>query len=279
MRSLIKQSLSVYKEKKGFALFQKVLRKIYRDSHDKLIAIRGHYSLKLNEITVQFSAPTLTMVRRNRSRFESENQEISDFVNEIQGDDIVYDIGANTGLYSLFAAHKCSEGEVICFEPYPPNLNLLKQEIGRNQLQNIKIVDVALSNSVGKIDFSQPTEADIGYGSASIEANQSKATIEVPTTTGDKLIEDGEIPPPNIVKIDVEGSEPLVIEGLEEVLSNPSCRTIYCEVHLPGANIRPSIEDFGSSLEDIRNRLEEFGFTVERLDSSREPEIFYKAYK
>jgi len=212
-------------------------------------------------------------------RFKSERKELRDFLSEIEKGDVVYDVGANTGLYTLFAAKACPDGEVIAFEPYPPNLGLLKQDVARNQLQNVEIVDMALSDSVGSIEFSQPDKDDVGYGSSAIEATESEATIEAPTTTGDQLIADGEIPAPSVVKIDVEGSEPLVLEGLETTLSASSCRAVYCEVHLPGADKRPSVEDFGSSPEDIRNRLKEFGFTVKVLDSRGENEIFYKAHK
>ena len=243
------------------------------------MSIRGRYSSALEGHTVTFSVPTATMVRRNRMRFKSEKRELRDLLNEIEEDDVVYDIGANTGLYTLFAAKECPDGKVIAFEPYPPNLSLLKQDIARNQLQNVETVDIALSDSVGSIEFSQPAEDDMGYGSSAIEATESEATINVPTTTGDQLIDDGEIPAPNVVKIDVEGSEPLVLEGLETTLSTLSCRTVYCEVHLSGADKRPSVEDFGSSPEDIQNRLEEFGFTVEVLDNREEKEIFYKAHK
>jgi FkbM family methyltransferase len=237
----------------------------------------GRYSFTLAGHTVTFSAPNPTMVRRNRMRFKSEKPGLQDFISVIKDGDVVYDIGANTGLYTLFAAKACPDGKVIAFEPYPPNLDLLKQDITRNQLQNVGIVDMALSDSVGNIEFSQPDEDDVGYGSSSIETNESEATVEIPTTTGDQLIADGEIPTPNVVKIDVEGSESLVLEGLEKALSAPDCRTVYCEVHLPGDS-RPSVEDFGSSPEHIKSRLEEFGFTVERLQSRGE-EIFYKGYK
>lgn len=243
------------------------------------MSIRGQYSSTLEGHTVTFSVPTHRMVRRNQMRFKSEKKELRDFLSEIEEDDVVYDVGANTGLYTLFAAKACPDGEVIAFEPYPPNLSLLKQDIARNQLQNVETVDMALSDSVGSIEFSQPTEDDMGYGSSAIEVTESEATVNIPTTTGDQLVADREIPAPNVIKIDVEGSEPLVLEGLETTLSTLSCRTVYCEVHLPGANKRPSVEDFGSSSEDIQNRLEEFGFTVETLDSRNGNEIFYKAQK
>ncbi|WP_411964461.1 FkbM family methyltransferase [Haloferax sp. YSMS24] len=279
MTSIINRGISLYKEKGARILFQKAFDKIRRDIHDKLVVARGQYSLNLDDISVQFSAPTITMVRRNQSRFESEREEISDFVNMIEKSDVVYDIGANTGLYSLFAAQKCPEGQVISFEPYPPNLNLLKRDIARNKIQNIKVVDVALSDTVGNVEFSQPAEEDVGYGSASIESKMSKGTIKIPTTTGQRLIEDGEIPAPNIVKIDVEGSEPLVIEGLEKALSAPRCRAVYCEVHLSGVDRRPSVDDFDSSPKEIRERLESYGFTVERVDDFSRTEITYKALK
>ncbi|WP_162991430.1 FkbM family methyltransferase [Halostella salina] len=199
-------------------------------------------------------------------------------MNEIGDDDVVYDIGANTGLYTLFAAKECSEGEVIAFEPYSPNLELLKHDIDQNQLQNIEVLGVALSDSDGSIEFSQPDTDDVGYGSSSIVTNASEGTTEVTTITGDQLIDDGEIPPPNVVKIDVEGSEPLVIDGLEKALSAPDCRSVYYEVHVQSGDRRPSIGDFGSSPQDLQQRLEDFGFTVNRI-CSRNGEILYKAEK
>jgi FkbM family methyltransferase len=243
------------------------------------MSVRGRYSFTLANHIVTFSAPTPTVVKRSRNRFKSERQVLGDFINEIKETEVVYDVGANTGLYTLFAANACPDGEVVAFEPYPPNLDLLKQDIDRNQLQNVEIIDVALSDSVGNIEFSQPNENDMAYGSSSIEVDESEATVEVTTTTGDQLIDDGKIPPPNVIKIDTEGSEPLVLTGLKKVLSAPSCRAVYCEVHLPGVDKRPSVEDFGSSAEDIENRLREFGFTVERLNSSKGSEVFYKGKK
>lgn len=278
MLSVIKQGISIFQEGGVEMLFRRIIAKLYRDTYCKIASIRGKYSFTLQDHTIIFSAPTPTMVRRSRIRFKSEQKELRDFLNEVAEDDVVYDIGANTGIYTLFAAKKCSDCDVIAFEPYPPNLDLLKQDVNRNNIKNVEIIDVALSDSVGNIEFNQPSEDDVGYGSSSIEAEKSEATIEIPTTTGDQLIADGEIPIPNVIKIDVEGSEPLVIEGLKKTLSSPSCRTVYCEVHLPDVDNRPSAEDFGSSAEDIKNRLQEFGFTVEYLQS-RKSEVFYKAKK
>jgi FkbM family methyltransferase len=278
MRSLIARGVDIYNEEGAAPLLKKTLQKIHRQTYYKINTIRGQYSLTLSNQTVKFSAPTRAMVKRNQSRFKSENRVLENFINEISEDDVVYDIGANTGLYTIFGAKACPNGRVISFEPYPPNLDILKKDIARNNLLNVNVLEIALSDSVGSIKFSQPDVDDIGYGSSSIETRESKSTIEVPTTTGDHLISEGKIPSPNVVKIDVEGSEPLVLKGLEKSLSDSRCRTLFCEVHLSSSDHRPCIEDFGSSLEDIQNQIRQYGFTVEQLDS-RGDEILLRAQK
>jgi len=278
--SLADRAISVYHEDGVLVLAKKALRKLYIESYCRAISAGGHYSLTLDDQTVEFSAPTPTLVNRNRRRFQSELGELRDFLGSIdKSDDVIYDIGANTGLYSLFAAKTCHQGTVVAFEPYPPNLEVLRRDLARNNLDNIEIVESALSDLVGEIEFSQPAEDDIGYGSSSIDAGGNDKALTVPTTTGDTLVGDGEIPPPNVVKIDVEGAEPLVIDGMKDILARPSCRTLYCEVHLPGISRRPSIEDFGSSPDELEAKLKELGFSVQQIGAESRLELTIKATK
>ncbi|WP_251344286.1 FkbM family methyltransferase [Haloplanus halophilus] len=197
---------------------------------------------------------------------------------DIESDDIFFDIGANTGLYTLFVSKLCQSGTVVAFEPYPPNIALLKRDISRNGADNVEVREVALTNTEGTISFNQPEQPDIGYGSASVDPSDSNQTIEVPTTSGDQLVADGEVPQPNVVKIDFEGSEPIVIEGMSDTLSSEECRLVFCEVHLSNVKHRPSIEDFGSTMADLQAQLEACGFTVER-NRTRGSEVLLKARK
>lgn len=277
--SLADRALAVYRKDGALSLSKKALHKLYTETYSRTMSARGHYSLSLDDRTVEFSATTPTLVKRNRQRFQSESEEIRDFLDSIDEDEVVYDIGANTGLYSLFAATKCHRGTVIAFEPYPPNAEVLHRDRDRNEMNNIQILEYALSDSEGEIDFSQPKEDDIGFGSSSIDAMRSGDVITVPTTTGDTLVRDDKIPTPNVIKIDVEGAEPLVIDGMEETLAAPSCRTIYCEVHLPGISKRPSIKDFGSTPNELEAKLEELGFSVRRIQTESESELTIKATK
>lgn len=279
MSSLTDRALSIYREAGAIVLIKRALGKLYTESYAQAMSIKGRYELTLNNKNIEFSAPNPTLVRRNRQRFHSELEEIRNFLKSIENDDVVYDIGANTGLYSLFAAKVCHHGTVVAFEPYPPNLRVLRQDIARNSLYNITVVESALSDSVGEIEFNQPRNNDIGYGSSSINVKKDREALTLPTTTGDTLIADGEIPPPNVVKIDVEGAEPLVIDGMKEALANPNCRVLYCEVHLPGISERPSIEDFGSSPEELEAKLEKLGFSVQQMRTEGDAELTIKATK
>jgi len=277
--SLLGQAAAIYRKEGYKALIEKITSYIKKQIYIWFVSVRGTQTIRVGENQIVVLTPTKRMVARNLSRVNSEKEEIGEFIEEIRSEDIVYDIGANTGLYSLFAANQCTKGAVIAFEPYPPNSTILKDNVDQNNISNIEILEIALSDSNGEIEFQQPVKDDVGYGSAAITPQESTDSIKIPTTTGDQLVSKRGIPYPNVVKIDVEGAESLVINGLEECLSSTACRLVFCEVHLPGNDHRPSIEDFGSTQKQIVNQLERLGFSVEQLGSERESEIFYKAYK
>lgn len=271
--SLASQGLQILKDEGPVSLARKGSRYI---SDRIYLKVKGKYSLSTNNIEVFFSAPNYTVAQRNKSRFTSEQNVITDLLQELEKDDVFYDVGANTGLYSLFAAKKCSE--VIAFEPYPPNTKVFRKDISRNGLPNVELYELALSDSNGNITFSQPSEEDIGYGSSSIINEETENSVEVQTKTGDNLISENDISLPTVIKIDVEGSEPLVIDGLEETLSKPDCKLIYCEIHLKDVDHRPSIGDFDTSLEDIKSQLRGYGFSIEEIEN-RGSEVFLKGQK
>lgn len=239
--------------------------------------INDQYSLSVNDTRVTFSAPTRNAALWNKRRFTSEQDIISDLLRELDEEDVFYDIGANTGLYALFAVKNCSE--VFASEPSPPNVSALKENISRNELSEVEVCDITLSDSDGRVSFSQPQEDTVGYGSPSIAAEQTDATVEVATKAGDNLISSENLPIPDVIKIDVEGSEPIVIDGLEQTLSASTCRLVYCEVHTDETNHHPSIEDFNRDLDDIKDKFRAHGFAVDEIIGTRGSEVFLKCRK
>ncbi|QZX99904.1 FkbM family methyltransferase [Halobaculum rubrum] len=202
--------------------------------------------------------------------FAKERPQLARTVETLRADDVFFDIGANLGLYTAFAANCVTEGTVVAFEPYPPNVEVLRSNAALNA-DNVEIEAVAASETRGTTSFSQPEER-VGSQIGGISPDGSNG-LQVETVDVDSLVASGEVPVPNIVKIDVEGAEPLVLAGMAETLDRDAVRTVFCEVHQPTSGERDSARDYGSSLADIRGRFESRGFVVERIDSESIDEV------
>ena len=146
--------------------------------------------------------------------------------------DIVWDIGANVGHYTrLFAERVGDSGQVIAFEPSPVNFLRLQQSCGA--LVSVKLCQMGLGREDGRLSFQQGADA-LGATSRVLETSVASAdeeTIQVDIRRGLGLIESGKIPAPNALKIDVEGFELEVLEGLGEALAALELRTLGIEMH------------------------------------------------
>lgn len=155
----------------------------------------------------------------------------------------VIDVGANVGYFSLLAADLVgSSGTVYAFEPEPENNTLLLTNIEINSYTNIRAKKVAVSNTCGSTDFFL---SELDNGSHSIYeagARGVAATLSVETTTLDAFIEEEEWPVVDLLKIDVEGAELMVLEGME-LLNKRSNRIRlileYCPFLIQAAGANP----------------------------------------
>ena len=139
---------------------------------------------------------------------------------------VVYDVGANVGIYSLLASLRAGpSGKVYAFEPLERNLQHLRRHIALNNLQNCTVFEEAVCNEEGTRRFSTAA-------SDSCTARLSPdGEIRVPSTTLDTCIYGAKrLCPPDIIKIDVEGAELEVLEGAHRALAefHP---TIFLEIH------------------------------------------------
>lgn len=120
----------------------------------------------------------------------------------------IYDIGSNWGWLSLLLASKPGfAGQIHAFEPYPPSFRDLKSAVTQANLTDlIKCYDVALSDQAGNVKMRLPDSFQSGQ--ALIEDVASGAG-DASAATLDSL----RLPPPDFVKIDVEGAEARVLGG------------------------------------------------------------------
>jgi FkbM family methyltransferase len=121
---------------------------------------------------------------------------------------IVFDIGAHCGFYTLLASELVGpEGRVFAFEPVARNIYYLKEHLRLNNVSNVDIIEAAVSDICAKGAFD--------FGSDHFQGKlMSKGSIEVKTVALDDLIERNELPIPDYLKIDVEGSEIAVLMTL-----------------------------------------------------------------
>jgi len=133
--------------------------------------------------------------------------------------DNVYDIGANIGYVSLMLAKQVGpEGGVFAFEPIPETFDMLRKNIMLNKGRNITLLNVAAAASSGLTVMR--TIENLSMSSLVWHRADARAVqVPIETVAIDSLIERGELPPPKFVKIDVEGAEGLVLQGMAHTIA------------------------------------------------------------
>jgi FkbM family methyltransferase len=120
----------------------------------------------------------------------------------------IYDIGAQAGFYTLmFSRLIGASGRVIAFEPSPRELSFLLRHVAMNHLDNVTVITAAVSAHTGIAAFS----TDRG---ATMNALADRGSMMVGTIALDSAA----LPPPALIKMDVEGAESMVLEGARETL-------------------------------------------------------------
>jgi len=131
---------------------------------------------------------------------------------------IFLDIGANTGTHMLAAVEYCKQ--VHCFEPFTPILRSLRENVNINQLTNVHVHPFGLYNEDGVFDFHCNEDGNHGAGTFKEPANQTDVNwdqspaLALPLKRGDQIVEELQLGEIGLVKIDVEGLEFDVLEGL-----------------------------------------------------------------
>lgn len=146
---------------------------------------------------------------------------------------VFWDVGANLGWYCWLVNSRTKLERALAIEPLPANVRLLKHTIERNRLDYIEIVQTAVADRVGHVDFvvdtksgatSQLSELYEASGDSAIaHTYQLDTQMQVNCTTLDHLLSEGH-PLPDLMKIDVEEAEYLVFKGAAHLLAQ--ARTI-----------------------------------------------------
>ena len=143
----------------------------------------------------------------------------------------VYDIGANIGLHTVWMARKVGQrGHVVAFEPEPENTDLLRRALAVNHLPNVQVIEACVCENSGTTRFVRDEQSGATGTIERLSADGntlgnswfglSPSILEVPTVSIDDFVYHLGNSSPDFIKIDVEGSETVVILGAVNTLSS-----------------------------------------------------------
>ena len=182
------------------------------------------HSVKTHSGDIRFLMFGETTEFRVRTFFTKEPETLS-WIDGFDKGDVLWDIGANMGCYSVYAANR-KDLKVCAFEPSPVNFWLLGANVALNDFSDrISLYPFALSDVSGVIHWSldiKPSSADnqlTGSGRAAIQ-----------TYSIDELIAIQAAPFPYHIKLDVDGIEALILAGAKKTLGDNRLKSLLVEV-------------------------------------------------
>lgn len=187
----------------------------------------------------------------------------------VDKDSVFYDVGANIGAYSIYVAKK--GGRVVAFEPFADNYGLLNKNISINNLDGlISAFNIAVHDKTGT-DVLFVSKFDPGGAIHTVAVNRGGSAFEeyrtvhhqsVLTFRLDDFVNGSDLPFPTHVKIDVDGNDHLVLDGMDGFMTDKRLKHIAIEVN-------PALRDIDRKIPTV---MEKYGFqqiTDKRYDNPR----------
>lgn len=155
--------------------------------------------------------------------YESENVFVSP-------GDVVFDVGANIGMFTVFSLLKKNAKHVYAFEPVKSTHEILRNNCKLNKiLKNVGLINKGLANKRGFFEISI-SNSNIGANSIIFNRNDNSESVSI--TTLDYFVESQSIRKIDFIKVDIEGAERLFLEGAKKTLANFKPKLSICTYHL-----------------------------------------------
>ncbi len=188
-------------------------------------------AIELSGLSFRIYFDNFTVYRACKNFTSFEPEFLQEFMTEAPEAKVIYDIGANIGLYSILAAILNPETKVFAFEPEEHNFSALVRNIELNNLNNCHPIQIALGDTDGPIGFTfQDGGPGVGGHRVSYGNSADSTNMQMAVSTVDKLVNQRRVPPPDLIKIDVEGYEFHVLRGMTGILTDVK-PVILLELH------------------------------------------------
>jgi len=155
---------------------------------------------------------------------------------ELRPQDVFWDIGANIGLYSLYAAKRCPSARIHAFEPEARNFSQLQLNLALNRCDNVAAHQVGVADQVrmSRLYLSRH-EAGAAMHSVGRPGPWNAADTSQPcrAVSIDALVADEHWLCPSLLKIDVDGLEQEILDGARRTLQSGRIRSLLIETEAP----------------------------------------------
>lgn len=207
------------------------LSRAYWGTRVRIILRRGVATLDYPDARIRVHVDSPAIVRLRLGVVAKEPWTVAWLERELRDDDVLYDVGANVGAYSLIAAAIRPKATVVAFEPGPANYAGLCRNVALNDRAGTIVplpVGLAAETHLGALRLTDPApgaadhvlDGDAGEG----------GDVPVLAYALDDVVETFRLPPPTLLKVDVDGSEDAVLAGAASALANPVLRSLIVEV-------------------------------------------------
>ncbi len=199
----------------------------------------------------------------------SERRVLEIVMRSLHPGDVFLDIGANVGVFTILSARTVGEaGSVVAFEPEIRRFSQLEENLTLNGLCNVRPFRVALGEEEGegRLHVKGTRSPSLIAPNGRLDGSAEYEPVQV--VNGDEFWKAHGLPPPRAVKIDVEGFELSVLQGLRGLLSGPATTLLVCEIH-PWTGI---------TVQDVRELVASMRFG-EVTTSPRQDEVHMVARK
>jgi FkbM family methyltransferase len=178
----------------------------------------------------------------------------------LRNGDLFVDIGAHFGFYTLLVGTSYENNKIIAFEPVPENYEILKKNTELNNLKNVDVYNLAVSNKNDTRKFNV-AEHSCSSGFDHNPVSKTIKTIDVEAVAIDSFLNNCDVP--IVMKIDTEGHEIDVIEGMKDILKNNKDVKLFIEFN------PKCLKSAGYEPEDLLKKINMLGFDIYVIEDEK----------
>jgi FkbM family methyltransferase len=232
-----------------------IIFKLKKEIKNWKIPILHYFGLRKKEDIVEFKNGVRCIIRNKSDSiaflevfFLNTNDWIEEF--KIKEKDIVVDIGAHVGYFSIYSSINAKNGKIFAFEPYSKSFEVLKKNLEINQITNVIPQNLGVTKESGTSTLY--FKKNYAIGNSIYKNTDSDSNIEIKTISLQDIIKNNSLQRINILKLDCEGAEYQILLNLDHQTLEKIDK-IVSEIH-------PRIENF--KIKDVKEFLTIKGFDV-----------------